>query len=167
MNFLQITHCDQVNGLGNRVVLWVSGCSHHCKGCQNAYSQNPSIGIKFTDSAKEEIFKDLNTEWCAGITFSGGDPLFIDNRNEIIALAKEIKEKFPAKNIWLYTGYTWSEIIEDPSMSEILKYVDILCDGEYVEELRDIERHWVGSSNQNVIDVKKRIKQVSNIMTTM
>lgn len=167
MNFLQITHCDQVNGLGNRVVLWVSGCSHHCKGCQNAYSQNPSIGIKFTDSAKEEIFKDLNTEWCAGITFSGGDPLFIDNRNEIIALAKEIKEKFPVKNIWLYTGYTWSEIIEDPSMSEILKYVDILCDGEYVEELRDIERHWVGSSNQNVIDVKKRIKQVSNIMTTM
>jgi anaerobic ribonucleoside-triphosphate reductase activating protein len=167
MNFLQITHCDQVNGLGNRVVLWVSGCSHHCKGCQNAYSQNPSIGIKFTDNAKEEIFKDLNTEWCAGITFSGGDPLFIDNRNEIIALAKEIKEKFPAKNIWLYTGYTWSEIIEDPSMSEILKYVDILCDGEYVEELRDIERHWVGSSNQNVIDVKKRITQVSNIMTTM
>jgi anaerobic ribonucleoside-triphosphate reductase activating protein len=80
MNFLQITHCDQLNGEGNRVVLWVAGCSHRCKGCQNAYSQDPNIGVKFDDKAKEEIFKDLNTDWCAGITFSGGDPLFINNR---------------------------------------------------------------------------------------
>ena len=163
MNFLQITHCDQVNGLGNRVVLWVAGCSHCCKGCQNAYSQDPTIGVKFDDKAKEEIFKDLSTDWCAGITFSGGDPLFIDNRKEIIALAKEIKEKFPTKTIWCYTGYTWSEIIADESMSEILKYTDILCDGEYIEELRDFDLHWVGSKNQNVIDVKKRIEQVSNL----
>lgn len=163
MNFLQITHCDQVNGLGNRVVLWVAGCSHCCKGCQNAYSQDPTIGVKFDDKAKEEIFKDLSTDWCAGITFSGGDPLFIDNRKEIIALAKEIKEKFQTKTIWLYTGYTWSEIIADESMSEILKYTDILCDGEYIEELRDVDLHWVGSKNQNVIDVKQRIEQVSKL----
>ncbi len=163
MNFLQITRCDQVNGLGNRVVLWVAGCSHHCKGCQNAYSQDPNIGVKFDDNAKEEIFKDLNTDWCAGITFSGGDPLFIDNRKEIIALAKEIKEKFPTKTIWCYTGYTWSEIIADESMSEILKYTDILCDGEYIEELRDVDLRWVGSKNQNVIDVKQRIEQVSKL----
>jgi anaerobic ribonucleoside-triphosphate reductase activating protein len=163
MNILQITHCDQLNGDGNRVVLWVSGCSHCCKGCQNAYSQDPTLGVKFDDKAKEEIFKDLETDWCAGITFSGGDPLFINNRKEIISLAKEIKEKFPTKTIWLYTGYKWEEIIADESMSEILKYIDILCDGEYIEELRAVELHWVGSKNQNVIDVKKRIEQVSKL----
>lgn len=163
MNILQITHCDQLNGDGNRVVLWVSGCSHCCKGCQNAYSQDPMLGVKFDGKAKEEIFKDLKTDWCAGITFSGGDPLFINNRKEIISLAKEIKEKFPTKTIWLYTGYKWEEILIDESMSEILKYIDILCDGEYIEELRDVELHWVGSKNQNVIDVKKRIEQVSKL----
>jgi anaerobic ribonucleoside-triphosphate reductase activating protein len=163
MNILQITHCDQLNGEGNRVVLWVAGCSHCCKGCQNAYSQDPSLGVKFDDKAKEEIFKDLNTDWCAGITFSGGDPLFINNRKEIIVLAKEIKEKFPTKTIWLYTGYTWSEILADESMSEVLKFVDVLCDGEYIEELRDVDLYWVGSKNQNVINVKKRIEQVSNL----
>ena len=163
MNILQITHCDQLNGDGNRVVLWVAGCSHCCKGCQNAYSQDPTIGVKFDNKAKEEIFKDLETEWCAGITFSGGDPLFINNRKEIIALAKEIKEKFPTKTTWLYTGYKWEEILIDESMSEILKYIDILCDGEYVEELRDVELRWVGSKNQNIINVKQRIEQVSKL----
>lgn len=163
MNILQITHCDQVNGTGNRVVLWVSGCSHCCKGCQNAYAQDATLGVKFDDKIKDEIFADLKEDWCAGITFSGGDPLFSANRIEIIELAKEIKEKFPTKSIWCYTGYTWSEILADSSMSEILKYIDILCDGEYIEELRDIDLKWVGSKNQNVIDVKKRIEQVSNL----
>ena len=163
MNILQITHCDQLNGSGNRVVLWVAGCSHHCKGCQNAYSWDPTIGVKFDEDAKIEIFNDLKEDWCAGLTFSGGDPLFEGNRAEIIALAKEAKEKFPSKTIWCYTGYSWGEVIADPSMSEILKYVDVLCDGEYIEALRDIDKHWVGSSNQNVIDVKKRIEQVSNL----
>jgi anaerobic ribonucleoside-triphosphate reductase activating protein len=163
MRYHNITKDDMLNGDGLRVVLWVAGCSHCCKGCQNAYSQDPSLGVKFDDKAKEEIFKDLNTDWCAGITFSGGDPLFINNRKEIIVLAKEIKEKFPTKTIWLYTGYTWSEILADESMSEVLKFVDVLCDGEYIEELRDVDLYWVGSKNQNVINVKKRIEQVSNL----
>lgn len=163
MNYLNITHCDQVNGEGNRVVLWVSGCSHHCKNCQNAYSWNSSEGIEFDQKAKDEIFKDLSTDWCAGITYSGGDPMFFDNRETVIELAKEIRERFPEKTQWLYTGYQWGEILNDPTMSDILKYVDVVCDGEYIEELRDIEKHWVGSSNQNVIDVKKRIQQIANI----
>ena len=164
MNILQITHCDQLNGEGNRVVLWVAGCSHHCKGCQNAYSQDPLLGVKFDDKAKEEIFNDLKTDWCAGITFSGGDPLFINNRKEIIALAKEIKEKFPTKTIWLYTGYTYNEIINDAVLLEILNYVDVLCDGPFIKELKDPKLHWVGSSNQNVIDISKRISQVRKII---
>lgn len=163
MNYLNITHCDMVNGSGNRVVLWVSGCSHHCKNCQNAYSWNPNLGTKFDDAAKDEIFKDLKEDWCSGITFSGGDPLFESNRREVIDLAKEIKEKFPSKNIWLYSGYTYNEIINDSSMSDILKYIDVLCDGEYIDELKDIDRHWVGSSNQEVIYVKRRFQQMSDL----
>lgn len=160
MNYLSITHCDQLNGDGNRVVLWIAGCSHHCKNCQNAYSWDPNIGIVFDEKAKAEIFADLKEDWCAGITFSGGDPLFERNRAEVISLAKEIKGIFPKKTIWLYTGFCWHEIIEDPTMREVLKYVDVICDGPFVESLKDVSLHWVGSSNQHVIDVKQRIKQV-------
>ena len=159
MNYLSITHCDQVNGDGNRVVLWVSGCSHHCKNCQNSYSWDPSIGLKFDQKAKLEIFADLSTDWCSGITYSGGDPLFENNISTIISLAKEIRETFPTKTQWLYTGYTYDQVLNDSRMSPILNYIDILCDGEYVQELRDINKHWVGSSNQEVINVKERIKK--------
>lgn len=163
MNYLNITHCDQVNGNGNRVVLWTAGCSHCCKGCHNQHSWDPKSGILFDDTAKQEIFADLSTDWCSGITYSGGDPMFENNRQTIIELAKEIREKFPTKTQWLYTGYTWSQVLADSSMTPILKYIDVLCDGEYVEDLRDIDKHWVGSSNQEVIDVKSRIAQVSAI----
>jgi len=166
MNYLNITHCDQLNGDGNRVVLWTAGCSHHCKNCQNAYSWDPDIGTKFDDSAKEEIFKDLETDWCAGITYSGGDPMFVGNRETVISLAKEIRERFPDKTQWLYTGYQWHELIEDDTMKDIVKYVDVICDGRFVEELRDVDLHWVGSSNQNVIDVKKRLNIVGSIEHT-
>lgn len=103
--------------------------------------------MEFDEKAKVELFADLNEDWCAGLTFSGGDPLFEGNRREVIQLAKEIKEKFPAKTIWLYTGFTYNEVINDETMRDILKYIDVLCDGEYIEELRDIDKHWVGSSN--------------------
>ncbi len=161
MNYLSITHVDQLNGEGNRVVLWVSGCSHGCAGCQNPNTWDPSAGLPFGQDAKDELFGDLRQDWCSGITYSGGDPLFESNREAIIGLAKEIREKFPCKTQWLYTGYKWSQIVSDPSMSEIIKYVDVVCDGEYVKELDDVDRHWVGSSNQEVIDVKKRISQLA------
>lgn len=117
--------------------------------------------MKFDDAAKEELFRDLATDWCAGLTFSGGDPLFEGNRATVIALAREAKERFPDKSIWLYTGYQWGEIVDDPTMAEIIKHVDVICDGEYIEELRDIDKHWVGSSNQNVINVEERLKRVA------
>lgn len=167
MNYLNITHCDQLNGDGNRVVLWVSGCAHGCKGCQNAFSWDSSSGIEFDDKAKEELFNDLSQDWCSGITYSGGDPMFFDNRKTIIGLAKEIREKFPSKTQWLYTGYQWHEIISDTTMCDIVKYVDVICDGEYVEELSDIDLPWVGSSNQNVIDVRERLNTVSNLANSL
>lgn len=154
MKYLSITHVDQLNGDGNRVVLWVSGCSHHCKNCQNKFSWDPEAGKPFDDKAREEIFKDLSEDWCAGLTFSGGDPLFETNRRDVISFAKLVKEKFPFKSIWLYTGYTYDEVLGDKTMSPILEYIDVLCDGEYIDDLKDLDKHWVGSSNQNVIAIK-------------
>lgn len=154
MKYLSITHVDQLNGDGNRVVLWVSGCSHHCKNCQNKFSWDPEAGKPFDDKAREEIFEDLSEDWCAGLTFSGGDPLFETNRRDVISFAKLVKEKFPSKSIWLYTGYTYDEVLGDKTMSPILEYIDVLCDGEYVDDLKDLDKHWVGSSNQNVIAIK-------------
>nr|DAH73824.1 MAG TPA: 4Fe-4S single cluster domain protein [Caudoviricetes sp.] len=154
MKYLSITHVDQLNGDGNRVVLWVSGCSHHCKNCQNKFSWDPEAGKPFDDKAREEIFKDLSEDWCAGLTFSGGDPLFETNRRDVISFAKLVKEKFPSKSIWLYTGYTYDEVLGDKTMSPILEYIDVLCDGEYIDDLKDLDKHWVGSSNQNVIAIK-------------
>lgn len=165
MNYMEISHCNMLNGEGLRTVLWVSGCSHNCKNCQNPFSHNPNIGLIFDEKAKEELFRDLKEEWCSGVTFTGGDPLYCNNRDTVTNLAKEIKEKFPTKNIWLYTGSTWSEILEDPSMSQVLKYVDIIIDEPYVEELRDINLKWRGSSNQHIIDVKKRIHQVTQLVS--
>lgn len=163
MNYMEISHCNMVNGDGLRTILWVSGCSHNCLNCQNPYSHNCNIGLKFDDKAKEELFKDLKEDWCSGVTFSGGDPLYEKNRSEVIELAKEIKEKFPDKNIWLYTGYTWNEIVDSVSMINILKYVDVIVDGPFIEALKDPDLHWRGSSNQNIICVKRRIDQLSSI----
>lgn len=154
MKYLSITHVDQLNGDGNRVVLWVSGCSHHCKNCQNKFSWDPEAGKPFDDKAREEIFKDLSEDWCAGLTFSGGDPLFETNRRDVISFAKLVKEKFPSKSIWLYTGYTYDEVLGDKTMSPILEYINVLCDGEYIDDLKDLDKYWVGSSNQNVIAIK-------------
>jgi anaerobic ribonucleoside-triphosphate reductase activating protein len=158
MNYLDIQHCNTVNGTGLRTVIWISGCERKCKNCFQSHSHDFFSGIKFDEKAKNELFRDNNTDWCSGITFLGGEPLHPKNINEVINLAKEAKEKFPNKNIWLYTGYTWEEIISNETMSEILKYIDVLCDGPYIDELRNTNLKWVGSSNQNVINVKEKLK---------
>ena len=163
MNYLSITKCDQLNYEGLRVVLWVAGCCHGCKGCQNEFSQNPLAGIPFDKAAEDEIFEELGKDWCTGLTLSGGDPLYPDNRECVIDFARRVKEKFPEKTICLYTGYTWGEIVADDGMKEILRYVDTIIDGEYVESLRSVELPWVGSSNQKIIDVRERLRKVREI----
>ena len=160
MNYHKIDKCSISNGIGFRVVLWVSGCNHYCKGCHNPETWNQYSGILFDESAKEELFYELKREEISGITFSGGDPLFIDNRPEIEKLMQEIKTKFPKKTIWLYTGYKFENI----SNLELLKYVDVLVDGEFIQELNDNTLHWVGSPNQRVIDIKETRKQNSIIL---
>lgn len=152
MRYHNISKDDILNGNGLRVVLWVSGCSHGCKGCQNPVTWNPDDGILFDDAAKKEIFEQLDKDYIDGVTFSGGDPLHYRNRYEVFELCKEIRQKYPSKTIWLYTGYLYEQIKD----WNILKYVDVLCDGEFVEELKDSKLHWVGSSNQRVMELRER-----------
>ena len=155
MRYHNITKDDMLNGDGLRVVLWVAGCAHCCKGCQNPITWDPDGGLQFDEAAKQELFEQLEKDYISGITFSGGDPLHPANRLEVRNLAEEIKQKFPGKTIWLYTGDSWENVLHYP----IMKNVDVLVDGEYVQELRDTKLLWKGSKNQRVIDVKKTLAQ--------
>ena len=175
MNYLKIEHEDVCNGDGLRVVLWLSGCSHHCYNCQNPQTWNPDSGIPFDESAKQEIFNELSKDYISGITFSGGDPLYEYNLDEVLKLVKQIRISFPEKSIWLYTGYNfdllnskYNEYKYTPFAAnadewltrwEIISNVDVLIDGEYIDEQRDITLKWRGSSNQRVIDVKQSLTQ--------
>ena len=143
-----------LNGDGLRTVLWVAGCSHGCKNCHNPITWDICGGIPFDEAAKEELFEALEPEYVSGITFSGGDPLHVQNRGEVGQLIEEIHEKFPNKTIWVYTGYLWEEVKDLP----YLKLADVLVDGPFVEELKDTTLHWKGSANQRVIDVKKTLE---------
>ena len=159
MNFHNITHDDMNNGDGLRVVLWVAGCDHHCKDCQNPVTWNPDDGVPFTLADKEEIFAALALDYIAGITFSGGDPLHPANRHDVRELMEEVKTRFPDKTIWVYTGYTWEEIMQDSELAGMMTPVDILVDGRFVTELKDVTYPWAGSTNQKVIDVQKTLQE--------
>ena len=152
MNYHNITKDDMLNGDGLRVVLWVSGCAHGCKGCHNPITWDPKSGLPFDEAAKQEIFTELKKDYISGLTLSGGDPLFPGNRSTIEQLVKEVKENFPNKTIWLYTGYDWEAISNLP----LIQYIDIVVDGKFIESLKDAKLHWRGSSNQRVIDVKNK-----------
>ena len=153
MRYHNITKDDMLNGDGLRVVLWVAGCEHCCKGCQNPITWDAAGGLAFDADAKAEIFDQLDKNYISGLTFSGGDPLHPANRIDVRNLAIEIKEKYPNKTLWLYTGYTWEEIAHYP----IMKYLDVVVEGPFVLEKRDVKLLWKGSSNQRVVDVKRTL----------
>ena len=169
MNYLGIDKTSINNGPGVRVVLWVSGCKLHCKGCQNPESWDFNAGKAFDESAKNELFAMLSRPYIKGITISGGHPLENNNVEEIYLLIKEIKNKFPTKDIWLYTGYTWEQIfptvcldifnVNNMYRKSVVEMCDVVVDGAYVEEQRDITLKFCGSKNQRLIDVKETLKQ--------
>ena len=150
MNYHNIKHDDMLNGDGIRVTLFVSGCNHHCKGCHNPQTWDFNSGILFDEDAKEEIFEELSKDYISGLTLSGGDPLAPQNRDEILKLCKEIKEKFPNKNIWCYTGYLYEQVKDLP----IMNYIDILVDGPFMVDLLDVDFPFRGSTNQRIINLK-------------
>lgn len=159
-----------LNGDGLRVVLWVSGCSQKCFNCHNPQTHDFNSGVPFTGETMQELLDDLSQPYISGLTLSGGHPLEPQNLETIYKIIKTVKEKFPDKTIWLYTGYTWEEIFDKEEKYEnlevngispldIVKYCNILVDGRYEENNRDISLAWRGSSNQRVISIQESLNQ--------
>ena len=157
MRYHNITKDDMLNGDGLRVVLWVSGCSHCCKSCHNPITWDPAGGLYFDESARQEIFEQLDKPYISGITFSGGDPLHSANRSDVRRFMKEIREKYPNKTVWLYTGDVWENVCDDIMM----QYVDVLVDGEFQADKKDSRLLWKGSRNQRVMDAQKKMNQIN------
>ena len=178
MKYHDITHADMLNGAGLRVCLWCSGCNHHCKNCQNPITWDPNDGAKFDTKAKNEIFDELSKDYISGITLTGGDPLNENNLESVLNLVNEIRLSYPEKTIWLYTGYTWEQIMYpvvtddfNPERDKLVKMrqdivrqCDVLVDGRYEEDKRDVAYHWAGSTNQRVIDIRRTLEQGSVVL---
>ena len=161
MYFSEIKECDIANGPGVRVTLFVSGCTHHCKGCFNEMTWDFQYGRQFGEEDIEKILKLLEPSYIAGLTLLGGEPMEYVNQQGLLPLLRSVKEKYPEKSVWCYTGYLYDkDILQDfckkwQETEEMLSYLDVIVDGEFVEELKDISLRFRGSSNQRIIDVKK------------
>ena len=155
MKILNITSPDVNNGTGFRVTLWVAGCSHHCRGCHNPETWDYNQG-KTLREVREDLFDKLDKSYIKGLTLSGGDPLAQSKRSliELYFLLKRIKKKFPNKDIWIYSGYTHEEILQDKFKKLVLSQCDVLVDGPYRYALRDTSLPFRGSSNQRIIYLK-------------
>lgn len=151
MNYHKIETDSMLNGDGLRVVLWVAGCTHNCPECHNPQTHDPMSGYELTEDSLNVLYDYLAQPHIEGITFSGGDPLCECNRDAITVIAEDIKKHYPDKTIWCYTGFTYEAV----RGLDIMQYIDVLCDGPFIKAKKDEKLHWVGSSNQRVIDVAK------------
>lgn len=152
MNFMEIKKSDIANGPGVRVSLFVSGCTHHCKGCFNPDTWDFCAGKPFDLAVENELLSLLGRDYIAGLTLLGGEPMEPENRVALLPFLKKVKEMFPGKNIWCYSGYTFEELCGSGA-KDILNLIDVLVDGEFVLEKKDIRLAFRGSSNQRIIDV--------------
>lgn len=161
MNYSGIKYGDMINGIGIRVSLFVSGCTHKCKNCFNVETWNPNFGKEFTEKEEEEIiyfFKKYG-KTIRGLSLLGGDPTYKFNIPYLIKFLEKFKKELPDRDIWIWSGFTWEEIIENSDRRKLIEFCDILIDGKYIDELRDLNLKWRGSSNQRVIDIKKSFKE--------
>ena len=177
MNYAQIRSMDISNGEGIGVSLFVQGCDFHCKNCFNSETWEFSKGQEWNDKTKNQFLKLIETPFIQRVSILGGEPLHPKNVQNVLKIVDEIRVSYPTKNIWLYTGYTWEEIwIKDNIKTgdkikdmrgkairnlrrQVVRMCDVLIDGRYVDELRDVSLHWRGSSNQRVINVQETLKQ--------
>lgn len=170
MYYADIKKADVANGIGVRISLFVSGCTHHCKGCFNEEAWDFHYGNEFTEKEIDKILDLMDHSYIAGLTLLGGEPLEHVNQQGILPLLRKVKEKFPDKNIWCYSGYTFEKDIlgrmykEWEETPEILSYIDVLVDGKFEEDKKDIKLRFRGSSNQRVIDVKKSLKENKTVL---
>lgn len=167
MKYAKIKKCDVANGPGVRVSLFVSGCNHHCKNCFNREAWDFNYGQEFTENEQNEIIEDLKPGYITGLSLLGGEPFERTNQEGLVPLIKKVKQTYPDKKIWCYTGFTFDkqilgEMIEKEnreSTKEMLNNIDYIVDGRFVEELKDPKLRFRGSSNQRIIDVKKSLEQ--------
>ena len=155
MNYSAIKPVDIANGPGVRVSLFVSGCPHRCKGCFNEETWDYEAGELFTGGTWHEILRLCARPFIAGLSLLGGEPLDPNNLHDVAILAASFKKKFPNKTLWCYTGYRWEEV----SQLYFMKYIDVLVDGPFIEELKDLQLKFRGSANQRIIDVQESLKQ--------
>ena len=168
MHYGEIKNCDIANGIGVRVTLFVSGCTNRCKGCFQPQTWDFSYGREFTRETEEELLTMLKPAYIKGLTLLGGEPFEPENQRALLPFVKRMKEMYPAKTVWAFSGFTYDEMKQSGShprcevTDELLDLVDVLVDGRFVEELKDISLRFRGSSNQRIIDLvvftKKSIK---------
>ena len=163
MNYAEIKNVDIANGPGVRISLFVSGCPHHCKGCFNEITWVFNYGKPYTQDTINYILELLKPDYIRGITFLGGEPMAPANQYDVLNTIRQIKEHFPSKDIWLYTGYLFdNDIMEKmsntlPYTKELVSYIDVLVDGPFIEDKKNLNLQFRGSENQRIIDVKKTL----------
>lgn len=165
LNYADIKYCDVANGKGVRVSLFVSGCTHHCKGCFNKEAWDFQYGKPFTEETIRQVMAYLDRPYIAGLSLLGGEPFERVNQQGLLPLLRQVKAKFPEKNIWCYTGYDFEKDIlgrmvgEWEETKEILSYIDILVDGKFVEAKKNPGLQFRGSSNQRIIEVQASLAE--------
>lgn len=155
MRYNKIRKMDISNGPGVRVSIFMQGCNFHCDGCFNPDTWDFACGKEFTDETINRVIELCGNDYIVGLSILGGEPMHPSNIEGTTKLAKKFKEKYPNKNIWSWTGFTF-EMIKD---KEVFNYIDVLVDGQFKKELFDPRLHYKGSSNQRVIDIKKTLKK--------
>ena len=170
MNYCEIKPTDIANGTGVRVSLFVSGCTHHCKGCFNAVTWDFNYGEKFTEEVENKLIELLKPNYIEGLTLLGGEPFEPQNQIVLVTFLEKVRNIFgTTKNIWCYSGYTYEELTGQSRAKiditeKMLSYIDVLVDGEFKLEQKDISLKFRGSKNQRIIDVKKTLEQNSIVL---
>lgn len=160
MKYSGIKYSDMINGEGIRVSLFVSGCNHNCKGCFNTIAWNSDYGNEFDKETKKKVL-DYIKQYdgiIKGISLLGGDPTYHSNVEPLIEFLEEFKKEFPSKDIWIWSGYTWEQIESDSKKMKLISLCNVLIDGKFENDLKDLSQKWRGSSNQRVINVQESIK---------
>ena len=170
MHYSDIKKADIANGLGVRVSVFVSGCHHQCKNCFNKEAWDFNYGKEFTQKEIDKVLEELDHPYVAGLSLLGGEPLEYINQQGLLPLVKQVKEKFPDKNIWCYTGYTFETDVMDhmykswKETPELLSYIDVMVDGKFVEEKKNAKLRFRGSSNQRILDVPKSVREKKAVL---
>ena len=170
MNYAEIKYCDVANGPGVRTSLFVSGCSHHCPGCFNEIAWDFNYGKPFTQDTIDSIIESLKPDYIQGLTPLGGEPFEYSNQKGLLPLVRQVREVLPQKDIWCFTGFLFDkDIIENmckrwKETNELLSYIDVLVDGRFVEELKNLNLKFKGSENQRTILVNESLKSGNVIL---